>query len=931
MIRLSILICALFICIHLPAQSIPTPKEHFGFNIGDDYMLATYTQTEAYFKKLATSDRVKLVDIGLTEEGRHQYQLIVTSPENHKKLDRYKEISVKLARAEGITEEQARAMASEGKAIVWIDGGLHATEVVGTHQLIETLYQIVSRNDAETMRILDKVVILFTHANPDGQELVSNWYMREPKPEKRSMEFLPRLYQKYIGHDNNRDFFIMNMKETQNMGRQLFVEWIPQIMYNHHQAGPAGSVLAGPPYRDPFNYVFDPLMITGIDAVGAAMVNRLNAENKPGYTRLGGSVFSTWYNGGLRTTTHFHNMIGLLTEIVGGPTPSDIPVVPSRLVPNNNTPFPVPPQKWKFRQSIDYSVSLNYAVLDYASRNSDQLLYNIYRMGKNSIERGNTDYWTPYPSKIEVISTAFKNRPKKKDAPAADMFGFNAPGIPIKYYDSLFRVPAQRDARGYIIPSDQPDFPTAVKFVNALIKTGIRIEKAKADFMVNKKKYPAGSYIVKNNQAFRPHILDMFEPQDHPNDFQYPGGPPVRPYDAAGWTLAFQMGVQFDRYIENFDGPFELIPYGELQNPTGKIENGAVAGYLINAKANNAFALVNDLLKEGQEVYRLPEGLAKNNNMPAGSFYVPLKAKAKLIVEKNATELGLTVTGVSKTPGDALAKVSKPRIALWDTYGGSMPAGWVKWLMEQYHFTADIIYAKDIDAGELKKKYDVIVFVTRAIPKMGKETTDEWGFARKDPKEEEIPTEFRSHLGHITVEKSIPQLKTFLEAGGKIVTIGTSANLAYHLNLPVKDALTEIYQGNERSLPSDKYYVPGSLLRVQMDSTQSATWGMAAKTDVYFDNSPVFKLAPEAIVQGKIKPLAWFGDENPLRSGWAWGANYLKGGVVAFEAAVGKGKLYSFSPEITFRAQAQGTFKLLFNELYFVDEVPHKVKLDEKR
>lgn len=931
MLRKLLFLLAVSVSVATFGQTIPTPKEHFGFNIGDDYMLATYTQTEAYFKKLAASDRVKLVDIGMTEEGRHQYQLIVTSPENHKKLDRYKEISVKLARAEGITDEQAQAMAAEGKAIVWIDGGLHATEVVGIHQLIETLYQVVSRTDAETMRILDKVVILFTHANPDGQELVSNWYMREPKPEKRSLDFLPRLYQKYIGHDNNRDFFIMNMKETQNMGKQLFIEWIPQIMYNHHQAGPAGSVLAGPPYRDPFNYVFDPLMITGIDAVGAAMVNRLNAENKPGFTRLGGSVFSTWYNGGLRTTTHFHNMIGLLTEIVGGPTPSEIPVVPSRLIPNNNTPYPVTPQKWRFRQPIDYSVSLNYAVLDYAARNSDHLLYNIYRMGKNSIERGSMDYWTPYPDKIEAISTAYKNRPKKNDTHTPDAFGLTAPGIPMKYYDSIFRVPANRDARGYIMPSDQADFPTAVKFVNALIKTGIRVEKAKTDFVVNKKKYPAGSYIVKNNQAFRPHILDMFEPQDHPNDFQYPGGPPVRPYDAAGWTLAYQMGVKFDRFIENFDGPFEQVPYGELQTVKGKVENAAAAGYIINAKVNNAFTLVNDLLKEGQEVYRLPDGLTGNANVPAGSYYIPASPKAKSILERDAADLGLNVTGVSKAPSDALAKVSVPRIALWDTYGGSMPSGWIRWLMEQYHFNADIIFSKDIDAGDLKKKYDVIVFVTHAIPKVGKETADEWSFFRREPKEENIPAEYHSKMGKITAEKSIPSLKAFLDAGGKIVTIGTSSNLAYHLNLPVKDALTEIYQGNERSLPNDKYYVPGSVLRVKLDSAQTATWGLANETDVYFENSPVFKLAPEAIAQGKVKPLAWFGDENPLRSGWAWGANYLKGGVVAFEAPVGKGKLYSFTPEITFRAQAHGTFKMLFNQLYFVDEVPKKVKLDQKR
>jgi hypothetical protein len=910
--------------------NLPTPKEHFGFSIGDDYNLATYTQTEAYFRKLAASDRVKLVDIGLTEEGRHQLMLIVTSPENHKKLDRYKEISTTMARAEGVSDEQAKAMAAEGKAVVWIDGGLHATETVGASQLIETAYELITRTDPETLRILDKVVILLTHANPDGQELVSSWYMRNPVPEKRTMDNLPRLYQKYVGHDNNRDFFIMNMKETQNMGRQLFVEWIPQIMYNHHQSGPGGSVVAGPPYRDPFNYVFDPGMITGIDGVGAAMINRLNLENKPGYTRLGGSVFSTWYNGGLRTTTHFHNMIGLLTEIVGSPTPAEIPLVAARLVPNNNTPNPVTPQKWHYKQSIDYSLSLNYAVLDYAARNGDHLLYSIYRMGKNSIEKGSGDYWTPYPSRIETISTVYKSKQKKDEKKpettyqSSIMGGY---GIPLKYYDSLFKVADKRDARGYIIPSDQPDFPTAVKFINALIKTGIRIEIAKSDFTVSKKKYPAGSYIVKTNQAFRPHVIDMFEPQDHPNDFQYPGGPPVRPYDAAGWTLAFQMGVKFDRFLENFDGPFEQIKYGELQNPKGSIDATAAAGYTLNAKTNNSFVAVNDLLKEGVNVYRVADGLDNNG---AGAFYIPYSAKAKSVLEKDA-DLGLKISGVSKKPTSPMTKVSTQRIALWDSYGGSMSSGWVRWLMEQYHFKTDVIYSKDVDAGGLRDKYDVIIFVTRGIPSIGKETLDEWEANRKEPKPEEIPTEYHHTMGKITPEKSIPELKKFLESGGKIITIGTSTNLAYHLGLPVKNAMTEIFNGQERNLPNDKYYVPGSLLRVHLDSAQSATWGMANKTDVYFDNSPVFKVAPEAILQGKVKPLAWFGDENPLRSGWAWGQSYLKEGVVAFEASVGNGKLYAFGPEITFRAQAQGTFKLLFNELILNGEQPKRIDFVESK
>ncbi len=211
----------------ISAQSLPSPKDFFGFAIGDNYKLTTFTQTLAYFKKLdEASDRAKLVEIGKTEEGRSQFMMIVTSPENFKKLEYYQSISKKLASVENISEDQAKAMAKEGKAIVWIDGGLHATETVGIHQLIETTWNLLSRNDDETLRILNDVIILLTHANPDGQELVSNWYMRWPVPEKRSLDNVPRLYQKYIGHDNNRDFYMMNMKETQNIVKQLFIEWI---------------------------------------------------------------------------------------------------------------------------------------------------------------------------------------------------------------------------------------------------------------------------------------------------------------------------------------------------------------------------------------------------------------------------------------------------------------------------------------------------------------------------------------------------------------------------------------------------------------------------------------------------------------------------------------------------------------------------------
>src|SRR4051812_34353660 len=260
-------------------RHITTPKEELGHNFGDDYWLADYKQISGYWQKLAReSNRMRLVDMGKTAEGRTQYMAIVSSPANLAKLDRYKEISGRLARARGLTDAQAHALAKEGKAVVWIDGGLHATETLGAQQLGEMVYQMVSRTDEETMRFLDDVVILFVHANPDGNDLVADWYMRTADTTQRSFNDLPKLYQKYIGHDNNRDFFGSTQAETENINRQLYWEWFPQILYNHHQSGPAGTVVYSPPLRDPYNYNLDPGIIVGLQSLGAAMNTRLVME-----------------------------------------------------------------------------------------------------------------------------------------------------------------------------------------------------------------------------------------------------------------------------------------------------------------------------------------------------------------------------------------------------------------------------------------------------------------------------------------------------------------------------------------------------------------------------------------------------------------------------------------------------------------------------
>ncbi len=897
-----VLVCAL-VSIPVFAQTeITTPFEEFGFNLGDDYQLASYTQLEAYWNQLASeSDRMALEVIGTTAEGRPIYMAIITSAENHEKLDRYKDISARLALAEGISEAEARELAAEGRSVVWIDGGLHASEMLGAQQLMELVYQMVSRTDDETLRFLDDTILLATCVNPDGLELVADWYMREPDPEERSIADLPRLYQKYTGHDNNRDFYMSSQPETQAINSILYGEWFPQIVYNHHQTGPAGTVLFAPPFRDPFNYNYDPLIVTSLDLVAGAMHSRFLAEGKAGATMRSGATYSTWWNGGLRTSPYFHNMIGLLTEAIGSPTPQEIPFVVERQLPQGDYPSPIEPQTWHFRQSVEYSMTANRAVLDFASRYRDILLFNIWRMGTNSIERGSRDSWTITPKRVSSVDAQVQ-------ADGTDSTNDSDEQDP-KYFEML-RDPDLRDARGYIISSRQADFLTATKFVNVLIKNGIQIHRATRAFQVEGRSYPAGSFVVKAAQAFRPHVLDMFEPQDYPDDFAYPGSPPTAPYDTTGWTLAYQMGVEFDRILEDFDGPFEEID-GAAEHPAGQIIRlPDTEGFFLSHAVNDSFIAVNRLLKDGESVHWLRDSVNANGKpYPVGTMYIPAGAETLPRLAQLAAELGLDFEATTAEPAADAFELDAVRVGLWDRYGGSEPSGWTRFLLENFEFSFEVVYPPLLDRGNLASRFDVLIFVDDGIPSSDQE--DSSLVAARD-----FPDQYGSQVGKVTLTRTVPRLREFLEAGGTILTIGGSTVLANHLGLPVSDALLErLPGGEEQTLPQERFFIPGSLLRVQVNDDHPLAFGVGSEVDVVFSSSPTFRLDPEAAAS-RIEPVAWFG-ENPLRSGWAWGENYLADTVAVIDATVGAGKLFLFGPEIAFRAQPHGSFKFLFNGIYY--------------
>ena len=870
---------------------ITTPETELGFEIGADYRLADYTQLMAYWAKLAReSDRMVLDTIGQSEEGRPQLMAIITAPDNHRRLARYREIARRLARAEPATEEEAWELASEGKAVVWIDGGLHADEVLGAQQLMQLVYDMVSLTDSETLRFLSDVILLAVHANPDGMELVTDWYMREPDSLARTTSGLPVLYQEYAGHDNNRDFFMANLAETENMNRVAYTEWFPQIVYNHHQTGPEGTVMFSPPFRDPPNYNIHPLVLTSVEQVGGHMHARFVREGKGGVTTRSGTSYSTWWNGGLRTTPYFHNMIGLLTETIGHPTPMEIPFLPEKQLPSHDLPMPVEPGVWRFKWSVDYSQTANRTVLDFASRNPELLLLNIWRMGRDAIERGRRDSWSNTPQRIYAAQRATQGRGTRAD------------------FERLLRRPQDRLPRGFILPSDQADFNTAIKFVNTLLKSGIDVQRASAAFTVNGRRYAAGSLVVKTDQAFAPHVLDMFEPQDHPNDFTHPGGPPIRPYDLTGYTLAYQMGVQFDRVLEGFDGPFKEVSAATLAPEPGLVRGSGQGGFLLDHRVNDAFKVVNRLLADGSEVHWVEDPIAVDGvDYPAGAFYVAAAPGVRPLVEQLASELGVDAHVVARRPEGETFRLSRPRIGLFDEYGGSITSGWTRYVLEDFGFEFSLVFPPELDEGNLNAKYDVLVFPDGAIPEPGSRILS---YADTSMTRARTPAQYRPRLGTVTAERTIPAILDFVRRGGVAVTVGGSTSLAAHAGLPVSNHLVG---PDGREYSEEEFYIPGSLLELELWHGRPTLHGMGPRATVVYNQSPVLRIAPGA---SDVVVLGSYG-RSPLRSGWAWGQERLAGGVALAEATLGRGRVFLFTTDVTFRGQPHGTFLLLFNAIHF--------------
>ncbi|WP_040421004.1 M14 family metallopeptidase [Actinopolymorpha alba] len=824
------------------ARAVPTPESVIGWKPCTDYKMATYEQIADYYRKLdRASDRMRLFDIGKSSEGRDLLLAVISSEQNLKpaNLERYKDIARRLALAKDLTPGEAQRLAEQGKTIAWVDFGIHATETAPTQEAPDFAYQLVSGETKELREIRENVITLVVpNLNPDGGTQVTEWY-REHKEKPWELR-LPELYQKYAGHDNNRDWYMFNLPESRAIADQLYREWFPQIVHNQHQSGPYPSRIFVPPFEDPVNPNIPPEVTRGVNLVGDAMTRRLTSEGKPGaVSRIS---FDMWWNGGMRSAPYYHNMIGILTETShNSPTPAfnDPAKFPatfengeSTKIPSVSYPDPYQGGWWHMSQSCEYVSSTSLAMLDLANEKRTEWLEGIYRMGRAAIGAG------------------------------AD--------------------------ETYVIPADQADVPTAVKLVNTLRRGGVEIEQATAAFEAGGRTYPAGSFLVRGAQAFRPYLADLLNPQVYPERRACPTCPLDEPYDITGYTLSLQMGVDVDKFGERVAAPTKAVSWA--QPPAGTVSAGPAAAYALDSRVNDTFTAVAKVLAAGDQVRRTTGTVTTDQgSWPAGTFLVTATPESRSRLEQLASKLGLRVGTVTEIPATA-KPVSAPRVGLYQAWGsGFYDEGWTRYIFDTFEIPYARLQDAAIRAGNLREKYDVIVLPDATYRSM-----------RDGNAAGSMPAEYTGGMS----PQGVANLEAFVKAGGTLVAMDSATQLPIQaFGLPVKDVTAGVSE--------EKLYIPGSLLRVNVDNTTPLGYGMPERSFAFFSQSPAFELQGDGAAT-----TARYPSQDLLASGWILGEEILANTTAVADVAYGDGQVALLGFRTQHRAQAHGTYKLLFNALY---------------
>ncbi|HWP37079.1 MAG TPA: M14 metallopeptidase family protein, partial [Gemmatimonadales bacterium] len=842
------------------AQQLPRPADSFGFEPGADYQLADYDQMIAYYRKLdAATDRVAMREIGRSARGKPMYLLTISSEANMRQLERWRSISERLSRAR-IPEAEARQIAREGRAVVWIDGGLDDQEYATGQLMPELIWRVASDDSPEMRKIRDNVVaLMMPHMNPEASASDVAWY-RAHKGTPFEVTEPPRLGQPYVGSDNNRDWFMITQPETWAASKVFYHEWYPQIIYNHHQTGPARTRIVIPPYSDPVNPDIHPGVTAGVNMVGAAMAARYASLHMPGYVSR--VIYDMWWNGGMRLAPYYHNMIGILTETSHAfPTPIryDTTQWPETIearkgdVPRTDGTSIFYAYPWKapvsrFRDAINYMREASLAVLNLAANYREETLFNAWRMGRDAIEAG------------------------ERGNPFA-----------------------------YLLPAGQWDPSAARDLVNVFRRGGVEVQRATQPFRVGGAEYPAGTYIVPTAQAYRPLVMNLMEPQRYPDRRLYRGGPPEPPYDLSGWTLALQIGANVVRVNDRFTATAQAV--GDSAPPSGEVRGTAGFGYALSRRVNASARAVNRLLAQGEQVYWAPAEFTDGGaRYDAGTFVIERREGTEARLQSVAREAGVDFTALATRPGGQLRALRLPRIGLYKSWVAVDDLGWTLWLLEQYAFPVDTLHNRDIQTGDLTR-YDALVFPDQAAEAILN------GHAPGT-----MPEEYVGGLG----PAGVAALDRYVRNGGTIVAFDDASDFVMEqLGLPVRNAVAGV-SDQEFFIPGTLIRAQVDVNHPIAHGMQreAAAFFRRSRAFEIVRGSRTREGGRVDVPESDPPPaevVASYARENLLMSGWAIGQDrYLAGrpAVVRVRHGSGQAVLFAFQPQ--FRSQPRGTYKLIF-------------------
>jgi len=837
-----------------------SPEKFFGFQLGSDRKIARWDKIVEYFQLLEKEGggKLKLVHLGPTTMGNPFLLVVISSPDNLARLERLREVNALISDPRGLAEQEVRKLIREARAVICQSMSLHATEIGGAQMAPELAHDLLSRRDEETQRILDNVVFLMVPSfNPDGQIMVADWYQKTLGAEYEGAG-LPWLYHKYAGHDNNRDAFQTNLIESQYVARILFRDWIPQAYLDHHHMGGYGARLYVPPYAEPVRPHADPLIWREMSWYGAHIAYKEEEAGLSGVLNM--AQFSGWGHFGFHWITPFHNIAGMLTESASAKLATPLYVHPDQLrggtrgLPDYDAqttfPNPWPGGWWRLRDIVERQKVSAWALLDLAARNRETVLWNACQKARRQTERG-----------------------------------------------------AQGKPAAYVIPVTQHDPLTAVKLVNKLLLQGIEVHRAPKGFTTAAGlNYPAGSCLVSLAQPKMGLIRYLLGRTFYPDNewTRARDGRPMQPYDMATDTMFEFMGVRVDPLEDAVKGEFRKLTAALKPAPT--VGLGGVA-YAFDGRLNDSFKALNLLLDKGIAVRRVDTA---GQGLRPGDFFVPAGSEA--VLAGIARETGVDFLALKADVKQGTHQVRRLRIGMYQRYwGGNMDEGWTRWLLEQFGFPYTTLMDAEIKKGGLHDQYDVIILPDDSTAMI---TGDRGGAPgrpaneRPGRPEEACPPEYRSGIG----DEGVKALKTFVEKGGTLVTLGGASNFAIEkLGLNLRNVVA--------NKSSKEFWCPGSTLRVRFDNAHPLAYGMPSEgLALYLAGNPAFEILPTAYNE-RYEIVVRYADRDLLQSGWLIGEGTLarKAAMISAKCADGRVILIGFRSQ--HRAQTHGTFKLLFNAL----------------